>query len=638
MADIYGIGTSALRSIQQAITTTGHNIANVNTEGYSRQRVNMETLPPQFSGAGYIGSGVTVASVERIHSQFIESEIRQYGASANQYQVFHEMSSRINSVLADAGSGLAASLENLFSALQDVANSPSTLPERQVLMGELQNLTARQNSIQGAIGNLNQEVNGRLQLAVADINTLAESIAKLNDTIVTAASSGNSPNDLLDKRDALVRELSTKVGVTVSEQDDGSINLFVGNGNTLVIGAKAQQMTTVVNPYDASRLDIGFNGVAGTSNINNSISGGELQGLLEFRKQVYDPALNKLGVLSLGLTETLNNQHQLGIDLDGNPGGDLFARPTLNVAGNTNNAGTAVPVMSIVDAGQLRADSYQLSFNAGSWQMTRESDGNTVSGAGPLVMDGLSVDVSAGVPVNGDSFLLKPAQDAASQFAQAETDPRKVAAAAALYSGVSVGNTGSLDMDQLQITDNVDLPLAGPVTLTFNPDALGPGVPGFDVTGGITTTVAYDPATDSGGLSFSLGLTGVSFTLSGVPAPGDSATLNNTGPASGDNRNALQLAGMRSTRLLEGGASNYQEVYGGLVSAIGVTTAQAETAMQVEGSLLSQVEGFQSNVAGVNLDEEAANLLRYQQQYQAAAKLISTADLVFQTLLNATGR
>ena len=309
------------------------------------------------------------------------------------------------------------------------------------------------------------------------------------------------------------------------------------------------------------------------------------------------------------------------------------------------NAGTATPTVAISDATAVRADRYRLDFTAGSWTLTRLSDNQSVTGAGPLQLDGLSIDVSAGAPVGGDSFLIQPGQAGAAGFASSTSNPRALAAAAPLAVEPSLDNGGNVAAGGLTVTDAVDLPLSGPVTLTFNPDALGPGVPGFDVTGGITTTIAYDPNTDSGGISASLGLTGVSFTLSGVPASGDTLTLSNTPAASGDNRNALSLAGLRSQTLLEGGTRSYQDVYGGMLSGVAVKTARADASLEVESALLEQAEANRSSISGVNLDElerqiedESTHLLRFQQQYQAAAQIIATADLVFSTLLDAARR
>jgi flagellar hook-associated protein 1 FlgK len=351
-----------------------------------------------------------------------------------------------------------------------------------------------------------------------------------------------------------------------------------------------------------------------------------------------DPAIDRVGLLSLGIAETVNRQNRLGIDLDGNFGSDLFATVDVPVLANTNNAGNAAPTVTISDASELRADRYRVDFEAGSWTLTRLSDARSVSGAGPLQLDGLNVDVSAGTPLDGDSFLIQPARAGAAQFSAAGSDARALAAAAPLTAERALANTGSLLAGDLSITDTAGLPLSDPVTLTFNPDALGPGLPGFDVTGGISTTVAYDPAVDSAGRELSLGLAGVTLNLSGVPAAGDTVTLANATAASGDNRNALALANLRGQTLLEGGNSSYQDVYGALLSGVAIKTSQAQSGLEVESALLQQAEANKAAISGVNLDEEAANLLKFQQQYQAAARIISSADLVFSTLLDAVRR
>ncbi len=638
MADLFGIGTSALRAAQLALDTTGHNVANANTEGFSRQRVNLATLPPQGAGSRYVGSGVTATSIERYYSQFAQNEVLRYDSSSARYQAYSDISGRLDQTMGSAGSSFNQAIDTMFSSLQNVANSPTSLPERQVALGEIQGLAARQQSLYASMENLNQEINDRIRVAVSEVNGLAEGVARLNDRIVSASAAGAAPNDLLDERDQLIRELTSIAEVTINAQDDGSANVFLGNGQTLVVGSRADALTTETDPYDASRINVAVSGVGGSYNINREIVGGELRGLLDARENVLDPAIDQLGLLSMGLAATANAQNGLGTDLDGNLGGDLFGTVSVPVFGNTNNAGAAAPAVTVTDVGQLQADRYRLDFSAGSWNLTRLSDGTSVSGAGPLVLDGMSVDVSAGAPNNGDSFLIQPGRAGATQFAATLSDPRALAAAAPLGLEASLGNTGTLAVSDLSVTDNVDLPLAGPVTLTFNPDALGPGVPGFDVTGAITTTVAYDPAVDSAGISVTLGLTGVSFTLSGVPTAGDTATLNNTPPASGDNSNALALAELRDRALLEGGNSSYQDVYGNLLSDVAVKTSQGNASLEVESLLLNQAVESRASISGVNLDEEAANLLRYQQQYQAAAQIIQTADLIFSTLLNATQR
>lgn len=638
MADILNVGTSALLSLQRAITTTGHNIANVNTEGYSRQRVNLETLIPQLSGGSYIGSGVATESIERIYDQFLTSEVRNRTTSQSGFEAFANLSSRLDSLLADPEVGLAPTLEGFFGAMQDVSNNPGSLPEREVLLGEAQVLADRFHYLDSNFRSLEGELNVRIETSVSDINSLARSIAELNEQVVraTAAGGGAPPNDLLDSRDQLITELSEKIGVTTVAQSDGSINVMVGNGQALVVGFSAQQLQTFDNPYDGTQTLVGIAGPSGSvTDLGRFLDGGELGAALDFREQVLDPARNQLGLVAMGLTATFNEQHQLGVDLNGQPGGDFFLPLEATFTANPNNSGTSSIGVAISDAGALTGDDYSLRYDSGQWTLTNTSTNASQTGAGPFSVDGLTV-TTAGVPVNGDAFLIQPTRQGATLFEVALNRAEDFAGASPLRSQEVLTNIGSADIDGLTVNDASALPLASQVTLTFNPDALGAGIPGFDVTGIAGGPLAYDPTTESNGKSFALG--GFEFSVSGDPQAGDELIIENNQNGSGDNRNALALAGLQTSNLLHGGTASYQDAYGGLVAGVAVKTRQAQAGANTEQVLLNQSTAARDSVSGVNLDEEAANLIRYQQAYQAAAQVISVADEMFQVLLNATRR
>ncbi|PCJ91456.1 MAG: flagellar hook-associated protein FlgK [Porticoccaceae bacterium] len=638
MADILNVGTSALLSLQRAITTTGHNIANVNTEGYSRQRVNFETLIPQLSGGSYIGSGVNAASIERIYDQFLTSEVRSRTTSQNGFQAFSELSSRLDSLLADPDVGLSPTLESFFGALQDVANNPGSLPERQVLLGEAEVLADRFHYLDSNFRSLESELNARIETSVSDINSLARSIAELNEQVVraTAASGGAPPNDLLDSRDQLITQLSEKIGVTTVAQSDGSINVMVGNGQALVVGFSAQQLQAFDNPYDGTQTLVGIAGLSGSvTDLGRFLNGGELGAVLDFREQVLDPARNQLGLVAMGLAATFNEQHQLGVDLDGQPGGDFFRPLSATYTANPNNSGLSSMSVAISDATALTGDDYNLRYDSGQWTLTNLSTKVSQTSAGPFSVDGLTVSV-AGAPVNGDTFLIQPTRQGATLFEVVLNRAEDFAGASPLRSQEILTNIGSASIDDLTVNDASALPLASQVTLTFNPDALGAGIPGFDVTGIAGGPLAYDPTSESNGKSFSLG--GFEFTLSGDPQVGDELIIENNLNGSGDNRNALALAGLQTTNLLHGGTASYQDAYGGLVAGVAVKTRQAQAGANTEQVLLNQSVSARDSVSGVNLDEEAANLIRYQQAYQAAAQVIAVANEMFQVLLNATRR
>lgn len=638
MAELLNIGTSALLSLQRAITTTGHNIANVNTEGYSRQRVDFGSLPPSLSGGSYIGSGVQTSSIERVYDQFMVSEVRNRLTSQSGFDTFHQLSSRLDQLLADPDVGLASSLDSFFSAAQDVANNPSSIPERQVLLSEAQVLVDRFEYLDSNFRNSSDEINARIEAGVSEINSLARSIANLNEQVVRASAiaGGAQPNDLQDARDQLINELSAKIGVVTVEQSDGAINVLIGNGQPLVVGFNAEQLVAVADPSDGTRTLVGTANLAGSFvDIGRFLSGGELGAVLDFRENLLEPARAQLGLLATGLALTFNAQHQLGLDLNGQPGGDFFLPPSPVAVAASSNSGLSSMTVAITDVAALTADDYSLRYDSGAWTLTNLTTSVAQTGAGPFTVDGLTVNV-AGAPVDGDEFLIQPTRQGATLFDVALVRPEDFAAAAPLRAQQALANVGSATITGPTVTDASGLPLAGTVTLTFNPDALGLGVPGYDVTGIVAGPLAFDPATEKNGKTFSFG--GFEITLAGEPEAGDELTIDNNSGGTGDNRNVLALASMQLSSELRGGTASYQDVYAQLVADVASNTRQAETGARTEGVLLAQAQSARDSQSGVNLDEEAANLIRFQQAYQAAAQIISIADQMFQTLLDATRR
>lgn len=635
MAELLNLGTSALLSLQRAISTTGHNIANANTEGYNRQTVSLTTQPPQFLGGEYFGSGVSVDAVERYYDQFISSEVRNRTSSQAGFQFYYEMASRLDSLMADPSVGLGPVIESFFGAVQDVANNPGSAPERRVLLGEAQGLADRFHYLDSNFENLSSEVNGRIESSVIEINSLVDGIADLNRQVARtqAMGSGQAANDLLDSRDLMINELAQYVSVSTLEQSDGSVNVMIGNGQPLVVGQTATHLQTLDDPADPTRVLVA---AAGSGvDLSRSVEGGQLGALLSFREQTLDPARNQLGLLATGLAATFNDQHHLGLDLQGQLGGDFFQPLDATQIANANNSGLSAVSATIDDVAALTGDDYKASYVGGQWVLTNLSTEVSQTGSGPFSVDGLTIAVS-GTPAEGDSFLIQPTRQAANQFAVVLNDPAGFAAASPVRAEAALSNGGSGEVSGLAVTSTTGLPLASGVTLTFNPDALGPGVPGYEVVGIAGGPLAFDPATESNGKTVTLG--DFEVTLSGVPQSGDTLTIDNNVNGSGDNRNVIALASLQTSRSLFDGTASYQDAYGNLVVNIGVQASQAETTSRVEGILLEQSISARDSLSGVNLDEEAANLIRYQQAYQAAAQTIAVADQLFQTLLNATQR
>ncbi|MEM1404368.1 MAG: flagellar hook-associated protein FlgK [Pseudomonadota bacterium] len=635
MADVLNIGTSALLSLQRAISVTGHNIANVNTEGYSRQQVNFAAVEPTFISVGFLGNGVEIASITRSYNEFLAGDVRDRTSSAAAADTLADLTGRIDGILTNPNTGLAPALDQFFSAVQDVANNPGSLPERQVMIAQGEVLADRFSYLDSQFRTLQTESNVRIDGAVREINALATSIADINDQIAQATQGGASPNDLLDSREQLLTRLSELVGTNTVQQQDGSVNVFIGNGQSLVIGGVATQLTTFQDPNDPTITNVGVSGPAEVD-VSALLSGGELGAVLSFRNEVIDAARSQLGLVAVGVAETFNQQQALGMDLNGDPGVDLFSSLSPAIGALATNTGTGSLSATIDDASSLTGDDYVLSFDGTDYTLRNANTGATQVGAGPsFSVDGVTITVS-GTPAAGDTFTIAPVREAANLFEVSISDPRQIAAASPLRSNTSLDNAGNGTLTELSVDDAAGLPLAGTVTLTFNPDALGVGVPGYDVAGIAGGPIAYDSATDAAGIDVTLG--GFSLRLEGTPAAGDTFTIENNVDGTGDNRNALAMVGLQSERVLLGGTASFQDTYGSLVAGVAVRGGQAAAAAQTEADLLNQSIAARDSANGVNLDEEAANLLRYQQAYQAAAQVIRVADEVFQVLLNATSR
>lgn len=645
-----GIGTSALAAFQNALRTTSHNISNSATPGYSRQRVNLGTNPPQFLGNGYVGSGVKTLSVERVVDQFLTTQLRDTTSNFHGVDAFHNLASQVDNLLADPQAGLTPALQNFFNSVQGVADDPASGPARQVLLGDAQALVTRFQTLQDRLENLGTNSDILLRDYVDQINSLGQAIADVNLDIANGIQNGGNvlPNDLLDQRDELVRELAEMIDVTTVEQEDGMLNVFIGSGQSLVLGQFNNDIIVTPGQFDPEELDVAIQqpGLAPVV-ITEQLTGGKLGGSLDFRDRVLKPAENALGRVAIGLTETFNAQHRLGVDLNGALGGDFFNIGTPNAFAHSDNTGAGTVSASIANAGNLTTSDYILeSVDGGNlYSLTRLSDNQVFNidtlGASPFnyQVDGFQLTINAGAAA-GDLFEIQPTNFGAETISLAISDPARVAAATPIRTLASFGNLGDGEISQGSVSNVASLPLSlngGDITLTFDPNALGAGIPGFNVTGGPGGTLAYDPATEGNGKEFTLGapFDGITFEVSGAPTAGDTFTVTDNLSGISDNRNALALANLQTTNTLAGN-NTYQSAYGELVADVGSQTRQAQITVDAQSVLLDQATAARESVSGVNLDEEAANLVRYQQAYQAAAQMISVANSLFDSILLAT--
>ena len=628
MADgIFGIGVSGLLAYQRALQTTGHNIANVGTEGFSRQRVELAAREPTTTGFGQIGNGVTTTGVNRIADLFVELRLIANTSDEAYQRIYAEFAGQVDNLVADADTGLAPALNNFFNAVQEVSSDPTSTAARQQLISEAQALISRFSQIESRIDDQRRMTNARMTATVDEINQLSTGIADLNRQIILSnGQAAGAPNDLLDKRDQLIRDLAARVGVTTLTQQDGSVNVYAGKGQALVVGTETTRLSAEPSPVDPTRLDIGFRNGATFVPVTANISGGELGALIDVRDALLDPASNALGRIAVGLTEEFNQVHFDGMDLSGQLGAQFFGRAAFPVLGSANNTATGAPTLTLVDTGALQASDYELRFDGANWSLRRLADGQQLATLAPgssFAFDGLDIDLSgvAGEAV-GDRYLLQPMRVAVGLDVLV-TDPRAVAAALPVQAVASPANTGGGTVYDLSIIDSTNPLLRNAVDVQFTAGNFVAGA----------TVVPLDPSGET-----TIDVNGWRLVVRGTPADGDVFSVRDNVGGIGDNRNALALAGLADSTFMNNGTTTIAESYAEIVADVGVQTRRAQIGADVQAQLLSESRSQRESISGVNLDEEAANLIRFQQAYEASAQVIAAAGEMFDSLLAAVRR
>ena len=645
--DILNIGKSGLFAAQAGMATTGHNISNANVAGYSRQVVLQGAGPGQNIGVGFIGSGTQVQDIQRYSDNFLNGQVRTATTSKSSLDAYYTQISQVDNLLADTTSGLSPALQDFFKGVQDVSSNPASVASRQALMSSADSLASRFQGLNGRMQDIREGVNSQITSNVAQVNSYAQQIAKLNEQISSATNSGHTPNDLLDKRDQLVLELNKQVKASVTQGDNNSITVSIGSGQPLVVGKKSYELAVMSSPTDPDRNTIGYvTGTKVTALADASLSGGELGGLLEFRAGALDRAQNSLGRIAITMARTFNDQHKLGVDDSGNPGADFFKEAPVAVLASRNNStsGTMAVGATISDPSKLTQSDYKVSYDGVNYSVTRLSDSkNTIISPFPQstaqVIDGVDFAVSGGAAA-GDNFMVRPTFNGASQFAVTLADRSKIAAGAPVTTDTPISNKGTGKLGEGSVDAAYRLPgnaLTGPVTLTYSAGGLSgfPAGQAVTVTNNGAATVypaGTTPIPYTAGANYNFG--GVNLSFTGAPADTDTFKLGPNINGVGDNRNARALGKLQTTNILDGGTATYQSAYAELVSFVGNKTREVQVNSEVGASLLKQATTAQQSVSGVNLDEEATNLLKYQQAYQAAGKVMQMASTLFDTLLS----
>jgi flagellar hook-associated protein 1 FlgK len=674
---IYSIGISGIAAAQLNLLATEHNVVNANTPGYTRQRAVQATNIAVNTGAGSIGQGVHVQTIERMYDRYLTGQVNSAQTSLSGIDAYYSEIKQIDNLLADPSAGLTPALQDFFSGVQQVASNPSLVSARESMISSATTLVNRFHSLDTRLGEIADEVNGKIQDAVTSINSFASEIADLNQRIIISESSYGQPaNDLLDQRDSLINELNKLIKVTTNTNSNGSFNVFIGSGQQLVVGNQAMQLTANAASADPARIVVGLQTAGGGSLElpEKLVNGGELGGLIAFRSETLDRAANELGRMAASVALTFNAQHALGQDLLGNASGDAaFNADFFSVTGivptvsaNTHNTGSLAVSAQLVDPPpygpelsdgnfytNLTTSDYRLVFNGGtSYTLTRLSDNTafpltaTAPATLSLASEGLSLSLGAGAGVAGDSYLIQPTRNAAKNILVnpvIAADPRTVAAAVPFRSSAVDSNKGSGAISAGKTVPGFDVGLlrTNDVTITYTAgapnqlsfaglvapnDQLTIKLPGSPEGAPVPSPVAYTQG-------MTISVAGMSFTLTGQPTVGDTFKLSLNSAGVADGRNALALGQLQTKNTMVGAKATFQGAYAQMVASNGIKTRELKVTGDAQQAVLDQAQASRDALSGVNLDEEAANLIRFQQAYQASAKLLEVGKTLFDTVL-----
>lgn len=655
---LMSLGLRAMSAAYAAMQTTGHNISNANVEGYSRQEVELATAKGQYTGAGFFGKGVDVKTVSRAHDEFLTRAAATAKSLSSMDQARQERLGQLQKVFPTGEGGIGYSMSQFLNSMVDLASRPGDSSTRQVVLARSQDLATRFNSAAGQLDELQAGVTADLRTSVDTVNGITASLAKVNQQIAAVKGLGQPPNDLLDERDTLISQLSGYIQVTTVNADDGTVGVFAAGGQKLVLGGESAQLKVTLDTDDPSRSALALVDNGNQSALDyNTLGGGSIAGLLRFQNEDLVDGRNLVGQMAAAVAGVVNAQQQLGVNLQ-EPIGTVASKPLFAVGapqvvaatGNAKNASgqyIASASLTVTDPSALQPFDYELApdpAGSGQYQLTRLSDPPTTQliNSGDVV-DGLRIDVGPGAMAATDRFRLKPLAQAASGMQALLSDPRDVAAASPMLATVSPSNTGTATVGALTMTSAPPNPTAS-ARITFTDDNGSYTWDLLDSSGGVLssgsgTWSAQQPIPPSG-----TDINGFQLNLAGVPRTGDVVTVSPTPAAmvSSNNGNALALAALRDVTFVgktmsaggtTSGGTTASDAYAAAMSNIGVRVQSAKATADISKSVSEQAEQARSSVAGVNLDEEAARLIQYQQSYQAAAKVLQVAQSVFETLL-----
>ncbi|MCF5668903.1 flagellar hook-associated protein FlgK [Pseudomonas marginalis] len=678
---LLNIGMSGLNAAQGSLSVLSNNIANANTAGYSRQQTTQSANASNQYGGVFIGSGTTLADVRRVYNEYLDTAYQNSTSLNSDAKAYLDQVSAVDKTLSDKTTGMSAVLSSFFAAVQTASANPSDTSARQILLTSAQTLSNRFNSISSQLSQQKETINSQLTSLTDQVNQLTSSIASLNKQITQVQGSSNTtPANLLDARAEAVRSLNELIGVNASEKN-GVFSVSTGTGQSLVLGDRSNTLSAVPSKSDTSQYTIQMNASGGTAmDLGNVISGGSIGGLLRYRSDVLMPAINDLGRIAIVTADTINSQLGQGIDLNGEFGSSMFkdinsaASVALRSLSAQGNQGVGSLGVTIKDTSKLTNFDYKVTFSdpADLNKVTVErSDGKAmgafdISATPPSVIDGFTLELTNGPMQAGDSFKVSPTASGAQDIGTVLNDPSKIAFAAPLKGEASKTNQGTgsftpptltlpLDIQggattaQLRVGIENSMPVKmvfgkpaadGTQSYTLN-DAKGDPIGSGTIIPGQANKITVNvPMRDaSGALVVPAKSFGFDTTVAGSPTDGDSTTFSFNATGVSDNRNAQQLLNLQTKATVgvatDGtGGTSLVGANSKLVSTVGAKAAAATTDTTATNALLTANKNARNSVSQVNLDEEAGDMIKFQQYYTASSQIIKAAQETFSTLIN----
>ena len=680
MTDLLKIGSSALLGNQNQLATTSNNIANMNTPGYTRQRTEY---------ANYVEWGVGRPQVIRMFDRYAIDQHRRDTTENARLQTYSENTSVLDNLFSDQTVSISKGLEGVFQRLHEANDEPTSLTPRQLVISDSNALVSRMQSLTDRVLEQEEIVNDEIKLELSETNSLIKGLYQLNEKIVASKQSavnGQSSPELLDERNEVIRRLAEKVNLQTIEADTGAIYVNTQGGQSLVTNANYFQFKAISGDPDPNRTEIQTyinNNVNAVQDFRTDNLGGSIGGLIEYRKTVLDESINSLGQLAIAFSDAMNEQNKKGVDLDGQLGGDVFNIPSTQALGYRDNSSDNHYVEVRIEDGlgdQVSNFDYQITFtSATDYTIQAYKQGETIgSASGPFTIPASTADYQGsadGLPdglelrfspdtafVAGDTFLARPTRLAGVQIEMNLNRPEQIALASpiAVENPITNIGNGTIKLEEITSTDtdNSTLNMSGfdaanaldadaPAKVVYTlagayevQDSAGTVI--GTVTSGNNIMAQLQAAGTWPNTTHGDDYPGYEISISGQPQAGDEFNISFNSDALDDNFNGQKLTDLQSDdtmrRNIAGTGNNtltFTEAYSNLIGFVGDTANRAQIDLTASTTMLEQSEQRVADMSGVNLDEEAADLVRYEQAYSAAARIITVSNTLFDSLLQA---